>query len=320
MTSSADPWMKYAILGLFVVLMVFVALSLALLYTTYSLFGSVQGVTATMGSVRAQADSALATAQAVEAGQAEAVGTAVAIAQTALAVAETASAAAPRSGASAQPTSTPSSASPGPLIPLEKGAGIAYQAADGPNVLLFPVDAWDVYKDFADFEADRESWPSDGPATVRLALIETQDGSGEWHLFHAEPIADAVATPTEWSEYALLVELSLTGAEEGGDADGPGLAVEQLVFDEGPGQKIVTTTPFTVELGATTGDSVFKLEDAGADPNLSSRLLLVDDSTGRPEYILIIFDPVSGSGSDRIRRFCSRCWGRYCSGFCRWIR
>jgi hypothetical protein len=318
MTSSAGPWVKYAILGLFVVLMLFVALSLALVYTSYSLSVSVQRITATMGAVVAQAESALATAQAVEAGQAEAVGTAVAMAETALAVAETALAAAQPAGASVQPTSTLPSVSPGPLIPLEGGAGITYQAADGPGVRLFPVDAWDVYKNYADFEADRESWPPDGPATVNLALIETQDGSGEWQLFHAGPLADTVVTPTEWSEYALLVELGLIEAEEGEDAGEPGLAVEGLVFDEGPGQKIVTSTLFTVEPGATTGDSVISLEDAGADPNLSSRLLLVDDSTGQTEYILIIFDPVSGSGIDRLRRYCSRCRG--CYWFCRRIR
>ena len=299
MSNSINRGIKYVSLGLFVVLLLaLVVLLLALLYTSYNSSTSLQPITATMEAVAAKAESARAAAQTIEAkletlgAQAEGVETPVAGIEIAVTAAETAVAAAQTAVASAPPTTTPTEL----MIPLDVGVGITYQAADGPGMIPFSVDNLKVYRSYADFEAN---WPLDGPATVRLALIETQESAGEWQLFHTELPVGTGATPTDWSEYALLVELHPTRTEE-------------LIFEEGLKQKIVTPELFIVEPDSTTGDSLDTLEDAGAELDLSSKLLLADDSTGVPNYILIIFDPASGAGGDQCKAHCSACQGVSC--------
>jgi hypothetical protein len=215
--------------------------------------------------------------------------------------------AAVRTAVAPTPPITPALAPTRPMIPVEVGVGITYQATSGPSMVLFPVDSLKVYRSYADFEAD---WPSDGPVTVRLALIETQEGAGEWQLFIAddEPNVDTGATPTRWSEYALLVERDRT--EEGETAGEPSLTVEDLVFAEGPKQKIVASMPF--ERGETTSESLLYLAGAGANPYLSRNLLLADESTRVTKYVLVIFDPASGLPGDQCKLHCSTCQGVSC--------
>jgi hypothetical protein len=317
MLSSTNPWVKYVLLGLFAVLLVFVALSLAQLYTSYRLSVSMQRITSTVEAVAAKVESMPITArpfgdeeETLEA-QVDAMTTAVASAEmaagTAVAAAQT---------AVASLTSTPSPPPPGSMIPLEVGIDITYQADNGPGMLLFPIDNLRVYQSDADFEV---AWPLDGPATVRLALIETEVGSGEWRLFHAEQTIDSeVISPTGWSEYAVLVERAKT--EEGETAGEPSSVFEELVFAEGPEQEIVASTSFTVEPGSTTSDSLDTLEeDARADLDLSSKLLLADNSTGVMRYTLVIFDPAAGAGGNRCKARCRNCQGVYCF-ICRFCR
>lgn len=307
MSNSINRGVKYVSLGLFVVLLLaLVVLLLALLYTSYNSSISLQTITATMEAVAAKAESAHATAKEIE-NKVEAVDAQLANMETSITRAEATVVAVQTAVAPASPTITPTPTPTKPMIPVEVGVGITYQATSGPSMVLFPVDSLKVYRSYADFEAD---WPSDGPVTVRLALIETQEGSGEWQLFLAddEPIVDIGATPTGWSEYALLVERART--EESETAGEPSLAVEDLVFAEGPKQEIVASMPF--ERGETTFESLLYLADTGANPYLSRNLLLADESTRVTKYILVIFDPASGLPGDQCKRHCSTCQGISC--------
>jgi hypothetical protein len=281
-------------------------LLLALLYTSNSSSISPQTVTANMEAVAAKAESAHATAKEIE-NKVEMVDAQLANMETSIARVEATVAAAQTVVTPAPPTITPTPAPTKPMIPVEVGVGITYQATSGPGMVLFPVDSLKVYRSYADFEAD---WPPNEPVTVRLALIETQGGSGEWQLFIAadEPTVDTGAMSTGWSEYALLVERAKT--EEGETAGEPSLTVENLVFAEGPKQKIVDSMPF--ERGETTFGSLLNLADTGANPNLSRNLLLADESTRVTKYILIIFDPASGLPGDQCKVHCSTCQGVSC--------
>lgn len=269
------------------------------------------------GAAATRAQEALAVAQTSEAAigtPVSAAETSIAAAETAVVAAETAVAVAQTAAAPAQPTITPTPPAPGPMIPLGGGIDIAYQAADGYHMAFYPIEDWKAYRGYSRFEDD---WPSDGPATVRLALVKGQD-SEEWHLFYdeAEPIAGNGVTPTVWSGYTLLVELA--GTEDGGTAG-------KLNFREGPEQIIGNSTPFTA--GANTLDSLDALAEAGADIELdpsNSRLLLADDSVGRTKYTLVVFTPDAPAEDDEYLYWCmTYCdligWLWICDDYCDWL-
>lgn len=296
---SSNGWIRSIMLGLSIAMVV------ALLYTAYVLSTTPKRLTQVgIHSVEPTTQPDPAPAQTLQAiagvldTHAHALGTPAAEAERAVAAAETAVAAIQTAAAQMQPTITPTPASTVEAIPLNGGVSVAYQAPDGPGLALYPVYYAAAYRNYAEFEQD---WPLDDTATARFALIETKDGSEEWHLFHTGLITMTGVIPTEWTEYALLLEPESNVVE----------------FVTGPEQTIVTSTLFTVEVGADTETSLFGLEDSGADLNLASRLLLVDSSSGEIKYILIIFDPVSGAGGTR---WCSNCRARFCGWLCRRIR
>jgi hypothetical protein len=288
-----NQWSKYILPGLLLVLL------LAFFYTTYSFSRSIQRLTASIEAREAQASAVTASIDEMEVTVAEA--------QSA---AEQAQAAVESLKSALPPTPAPAEL----MIPLDGGVAITYQSADDHGMVLYPVDDWWLYKDYDEFRAD---WDLEGPARVLFALIETQEGAGEWQLLYAKPVADVEAMPTGWSEYALLAGLHPATTEESDAVGEPKWVAGELVFDESPRQKIVASTAFTVATGVTTRDSLDSLRSAGANLPLASRLLLADDSTGEMKYTLIIFDFEFGAGGDWIRRWCSRCREAWCLHFCR---
>jgi len=278
MSRSTDGWGRYALLGLFVLLLLVV---LALLVGSVVQLVWWQDTTARMGRVVDRAETAVASR-----------GEGVALPPTAT--------------SPVTPTSPMGAAS---LIPLDGGVAITYRSGQGTGRAFYPVDAWEIYKDRDAFE---EAWGAagrlDGPARIMLALIETAQGSGKYHLFRAvttaEPAPLEPITPTLWSDYTVLVAL--------GEAAEP-----RLVYTEGETLEIVVTRYFTATQTTVAGN-MSEIEGAGADTTLLSNLLLVDNSGGKPVYTLIAFEPDPGAPGDLRGYRCS--WSSYrWSWYCRYL-
>jgi hypothetical protein len=322
MSNSMNRGVKYVSLGLLVVLLLaLVVLLLALLYTSYNFSMSLPKATATMEAVVAKAESALAVAQTSEAKvgtQADAMKTPIARAETAVAAAETA-AVAPIAVTLATPTTTPNPAPTGPMIPLDGGVAITYQAPDGSGGKVFyHVDSLRVYKEYAvTFD---EEWASS--TTVQLALVVITEHE-EWQLFYPEaarPVTESIATGfSGWSEYTLAAEPERASGAGSGAVGEPGLVAANLFLSESPKQTIVTSTAFVDVDGDPTIDNLESaLSRQFLDKGNIRKLLLVQTVAGEPKYTLVVIAPTNPSGGDQEKHWCeSLCSWLGCMWICR---